>query len=136
MTMKLWQLDSILCADYGKQRVLTVTIANKRSDWQKFAPLFEDIWGLYESDQKEVLNTVLPDDFVMEVLKRSGFVCYKFCDGSLRSYKYENFDGETISAADVYKRYGAEVLEHVFDRSVAGDANDDPNIRKILGTDF
>ncbi len=135
MGMKLWQLDSILCFDYGKQRDLTSIVAAKNKDWETLVPFFRNIFKYYDSASKDVLDAELPKDFVVEVLRQSRLVCYKFYDGSLRSYTYEDFDGEIIPATDVYLRYGGDVLERVFDRSSAGDSHDFLEFRKILGTD-
>ena len=135
MHMTLWQLDSILRGNYGRDRNLSTKVASSKEEWSYLASLFSEISKYYEAGDRDILDAELPEDFVKKVLDESGLVCYRFHDGSIRSYTYKDFDGDIIPATQVYLQYGGDVLERVFERSVAGDASDNLAIRKIMGTD-
>ena len=134
MHMKLWQLYSIV-----GDRNLLLTVVDLKTEWdylkKMYKQYFEELDPLKTRHDRSIPDTELPEDFVKTVLKESGLVCYRFHDGSIRSYTYDGFDGDIIPATDVYLKYGGDVLERVFDRSVAGDTSDDLAIRKIMGTD-
>ena len=119
MTMKLWQLDSILNDSKGN-RSLSTKIAATKEEWHYLTTWFSDIVEYYNRRDRSVLDAELPEDFVKKVLEESGIVCYKygddfmFGDGLIGSYKYDG--SKEVSAIEVYLQYGGDVLEQVFDR--------------------
>jgi len=124
MKMKLWQLDSILCAN--RNRGLSVKVAALKVKWSYLKPVFESIEIFYENTDKNTLDIILPSDFVIQVLSESDIVCYKTriwyennqCwQSRLKSRSYSHED-EKIAAVDVYIRYGGDVLENVFEKGV------------------
>ena len=133
MRMKLWQLDSILRGNYGRDRNLSTKVASSKEEWSYLENLFREIFN--KTADRSILDAELPEDFVKQVLDESGLICYRFYDGSIRSYTYDGFDGDIIPATEVYLQYGGDVLERVFERGVAGDESDSLAIRKMMGTD-
>ena len=114
MVMKLWELDSILCTNYGRSRSLSAKIAATKEEWRYLTTWFGEIVEYYNRRDRGVLDAVLPEDFVKRVLEESGLVCYKYGDGMIGSYKYEGH--KEVSATEVYLQFGGDVLEQVFDR--------------------
>ena len=129
MSMKLWELDSILSANNGYTRELPTKIASSKEEWRYLVTMFSNI---YNQRDRGILDAELPPEFVIEVLEKSEIVCYKYNDGTLRSYKSDK--AEVVSAVDVYMKYGGYLLERLFERSCVGDISDDFEARKILGT--
>ena len=119
MSMKLWQLDSILCANYGQNRRLSVKVAGSKEEWHYLKPLFSEIFTCQDRD---ILDALLPEDFVKQVLDESGLVCYIGNDKTIWSRKYG--ERQEISAKEIYLRHGGEVLERIFERGIAGDSGE------------
>lgn len=126
--MKLWQLASIMCTNHGRERNLPIKVAASKEEWGYLNPLFTNI---FECSNRDILDAILPEDFVRQVLEDSSLVCYKSslgCNSVITSYS--SGECESIPAIDVYVQYGGEVLERVFERGIAGDAGELNQISK------
>lgn len=123
--MKLWQLASIV-----ENINLIISTSASRDEWHYLTPWFSEIAEYYKRRDRNVLDAKLPPDFVRRVLEESGLVCYAYDDGTIRSYKTGGF--KALPAVDVYVKYGGDVLERLFERSIVGDISDDLAIREIL----
>ena len=120
--MKLWQLDSILCTNHGSERNLPIKVAASKEEWGYLNPLFTNI---FECSNRDILDTILPEDFVRQVLEDSSLVCYKSSLGGHSVItSYSSGECESISAIDVYLQYGGELLERIFERGIAGDTGE------------
>lgn len=123
--MKLWQLASIV----GNLNLI-VDATTTRDEWRYLSTWFGEIAEYYKRHDRNVLDANLPPEFVKHVLEKSGLVCYAYDDGTIRSYKAKGF--KAVPAVDVYMKYGGDVLERLFERSIVGDVSDDLAIRAIL----
>jgi hypothetical protein len=126
--MKIWQLDSIV-----RDHAIPAEVASTKEEWYYIKEWFREMAAIQARGDRNILNSNLPSDFVKLVLRKSNLVCYKYKDGTLRSYKVDGY--EVIPAVDVYLQYGGDVLERIFERSVVGDISDDFKIRNILKND-
>ena len=118
--MKLWQLDSILCANRGRERRLPIKVAASKKEWNYLKPQFD---GVFECIDRDILDAILPEEFVKQVLKESSLLCYwRDSDRTITSYASDG--REKISAITVYLQYGADVLERIVERGIAGDAGE------------
>lgn len=120
MSMKLWQLDLILRANHGRDRNLPITIAASKKEWHYLEPLFRELFNCLD---RNILDALLPEDFVVYVLEESSLLCYwRESDRTITSFASD--EREKISALTVYLQYGADVLERIVERGIAGDAGE------------
>jgi hypothetical protein len=112
--MKLWQLDSILQGN----RSLPATVAASNKEWHYLTAWFNEMDKMDEirekvsSENKNILDSYLPSEFVIAVLNEVDQYYFLSNDGWLRSWCM-NPDDKKISFVDCFKKYGGEILEDV-----------------------
>jgi len=108
--MKFWQLSSIADSEGD----LILRIAASCPLWKKYECLFSNIVELVETQNREILDSIVDNDFVIAVLEKVERNLYLSADNWLRSWKFHIADKE-ISILDSYKFFGGEVVENVIE---------------------
>jgi hypothetical protein len=114
--MKVWQLSSIVLG-----HDLLISVAQRKPSWQYLAKIYDpETYTEIIKNQKQgrvLLDALLPEDYIIAVLKDSGRVGYvhRFKDGRYRigSSKMQETD-DVISAVDIYLQCG-DRLEEVYE---------------------
>lgn len=110
MAMKFWQLASIT----REERDLIIRIAESSFLWKKYENLYKKISDLIRTQNREILDSIIDDDFVVMVLEKFRRNLYLSPNNCLQSYKSDPSDKE-FSILDSYKRYGGDVVEDVLE---------------------
>ncbi len=108
--MKLWQLASIA----RENGALMERVALTRKEWKKFGEWCEHFNEFVKTQDREKLDYVLPDDYVVAVLAASDIKCFRSEDGWIRSWQLSPGD-LPLTAVEVYRKFGGSVLEAIFE---------------------
>lgn len=110
--MKLWQLVSIM----DDSRILQ-SLASSQEEWKNLELWFAEFGKLVQVQDRVKLDYELPESLVNLALSRSKKICFLSGDGWLRSWPM-SADDQSLSALEVYKRYGGTILERVLENGV------------------
>jgi len=107
--MKFWQLVSIFRDD-----IPSLENALKEPKWSKYFDWFKDFDPLVRSQDREVLDAIVPKELVEPLLEASEL---KFCirNRSLILWSDEIECENPLSALEVYRRFGADAMEDVLE---------------------
>ena len=112
--MKFWQLTSLL-----RERASPIADAARgRSEWRKFGDWLAQEDELIRLQDREKLDTELPDDYVRAVLAYVDMTFYLATDGWLRRHRVHSGD-EKLTALEAFNRCGGELLEDVIEKGVS-----------------
>lgn len=109
--MKFWQLVSIAGDDMG----LISRVASTHPAWKRYELLAIDFSALVKSQDRAALDTLVDTDFVVAVLGGMRRDLYLSSDNWLRSWQLGPAD-QALSVLDSVNRYGADLVEAVFER--------------------
>ena len=120
ITMKLWELDSILNWAFniynGKHREVPIEVAGIKPEWEYLASWFNELDAYIIAGRRDLLDSHIPVDFVCSVLNKVNKYCYlSKKDGHLRSYKFKS-DDEPLSYLECFNRYGGTILEDTLEK--------------------
>lgn len=107
--MKFWQMITI-CSD--KSGILIKTLSQKK--WQEYLHWYENFNYLVGERDRNKLDAIMPTKLIEELLSQYDKVLYETSD-NLRSYRFSD-DDIMISYFEVYKKYGADILEDVIEK--------------------
>lgn len=108
--MKFWQLMSIVRGDH--ERILKV--ADGHPEWQQFVSWSQSESALVNQQDREKLDFVLPEEFVVACLSGMKEACFLSEDGWLRSREFDKTD-QAMTFVSVYKKFGGAILEEVLE---------------------
>ena len=119
--MKFWQLSSVL-RDQKK-------LLNEALNGTVYGDWLEDISRLCAEQDREKLDSVMPDLLCRKVLSLHPRKLYLYPDNCLRSYQqYEEkwfklvrkrVECEELSFVSVYEKFGGSILEDVLEKGSA-----------------
>ncbi len=107
--VKFWELTSVCRA----QPELVARTAAEHPSWSQFEIWYRSRNELVASQDREKLDSELPEEFVKAVLEHCSKTFFLGGDGRLRSYPL-NPDDEQLSALETYSRFG-NVLEQALE---------------------
>lgn len=107
--MKFWELRSI-CRD--KPKTLKKVFSQKK--WRMYAEWNNDIAQLVQTQDREKLDAILPDELVEQVLNKHPGVLYLY-GGHLRSYRF-NRNEHKISYLKAFQKYGGTAVEDTLEK--------------------
>lgn len=110
--MKFWQLVSIL-----RGHPDALTSAFKDIKWPEYAEWYSRFDVILENQEREKLDTTLPDDLVYSALKISKLLMYRSENTLLSSKRSPNDRAVPVEVA--YAKFGGSVIEDVFERGSA-----------------
>jgi hypothetical protein len=105
MQVKFWELTSIC----RTQPDLVPRTAAEYPSWSQFEIWCRSLNELIASQDRDKLDSELPEEFVTAVLERCSETFFLGGDGRFRSHRM-NLDDEQLSALETYSRFG-DVLE-------------------------
>jgi len=112
--MKFWELTSAF-RDYEKQLGATLNFERWKSPYGEW---FGNIDNLVENQDREKLDSEVPEELVLEVAREIGNSLILYLGkGYLRSRHHSTTDIE-LDALQVIQSYGGEALEEVLEKSI------------------
>ena len=109
--MKIWQLHSI---SSGNKSLLIRTAEGNR-EWANIGKWYHEFDEIVDKQERSILDTILPEDYVLAVLEKIQTRCYKSADGWVRLKPLDKKVDTAITVSQIYKEFGGDQLEEIFE---------------------
>ena len=110
--MKYWQLSSLL----RENRYSMVVASRTRAEWKHFERWVNREIELIDAQDREKLDSELPDDFVRAVLSSVEMPFRVDREGWVRLASRSDTKYECMTALEAFDQFGGEVLEDALEK--------------------